>query len=447
MQIKIKCPNKDCGKTLVVESDMAGKKGKCSTCDQVFMIPAPPDAKTQPGGSTVDVPATKSGELSSERKKASKSGTRKSSKRRPGSKSGEKFLDDYVEQPKPKRSKGSGVDDFALSEDDFVDYEDYVEYEEPAPRRSRSPQRRDDVYDDYEDDYEDYAPPRARRGRDEYYDDPYDDPYVDDYYEDPYGAPVPGGRSRRRKSGPNLGLIRAGMMIMAVAGCVFCGAIGFKILSELFIILTMESLSGTTETGVTIWKIADLIWVLSSVAVIVGYSFLLLLPNKYNSMGLTIAALSVGAVNLMLQIFLKTVPLLSEKGMAGLFKMLGGSFAASGSRIEAVLKLFLVEGLFIAEMVLVALALMAINKQLKDRYNTQSAKQLIIPAGIYGGVILVVTMFLLILSESPPSSVTAARIWKWVLYLCLQVRNGMLIWYFVGYLLLMFNTRNATPKA
>ena len=439
MQIKIKCPNKDCGKTLIVDSEMAGKKGKCSTCEAIFLIPGASKSASSPGGGTVDLHESPSGELSDERKKAAGSGSRKPPKARPGSKSAEKYLDDYVPEPKPRKARGAGD----APGEEVVDYVDYDDYDDDRPRRRgrTAPRRGEEDYADYDD----YDAPRRRR--DDYYEeDPFADDYYDSPYEEPYGAAIRSGRGRRR-SGPNIGLIRAGFLVLAIAGCVLCAAIGFKILAELLILLTLKTLSNTTETGAIIWKIADLIWVLASVAVIVGYSFLLFFPNKKSSLGLTIAALSVGAVNLLLQIFLKTVPLMSHSGLSGVFEMIGGTFASSGSRVEALLKLMLIEGLFVAEMVLVALALIAINTYIRDRYNTQTAKRMIIPAGIYGGVILVIAMFLLILSESPPKTETAGTIWKWVIFLCLEARNGMLLWYFVSYLLLMFNTRNAIPKS
>jgi hypothetical protein len=137
-QIKIKCPNKDCGKTLIVDSDMAGKKGKCSTCDAVFLIPGTPDPDKAPGGSTVHLTTAKS-EGSDETKKDSTSGTRKSPKSGPEKKSSEKFLDDYVDKSGPKKSKPSReeLDDYHVEPVDYVDYSD----PEDRPRFDRSLRR------------------------------------------------------------------------------------------------------------------------------------------------------------------------------------------------------------------------------------------------------------------------------------------------------------------
>ncbi|MCA9072166.1 MAG: hypothetical protein KDA84_24730, partial [Planctomycetaceae bacterium] len=177
----------------------------------------------------------------------SPSGTHKSPGRKKGPKSGEKrkssekYLDDYIEDSPPKRSHPTReeLDDYSIEEEDYVDYDDY---EEPAPRRRGSRPRRpepstsgrDDFYDDY-DDYEDYPPQRGRRRDDYYEDDPYEDDYYEDPYDDPYGPPPPSvpRRGRSQRSGPNIGLIKAGLMIMAIAGFIFCGATGIKILVEL----------------------------------------------------------------------------------------------------------------------------------------------------------------------------------------------------------------------
>lgn len=454
MQIKIKCPNNDCGKTLVVDTEMAGKKGKCSTCDSVFLIPgAPSSSKQQPGGSTVNLPTSNSGELSAERKKASSSGSHKSSQRKKRPKSGEtknsseKYLDDYIEESPPKRSRPrrEELDDYSDEESDYVEYDDYEEERSPRrrgrPRRQERSGRRDDFYDDDddyddypEDDYDDY-PPRRGRGRDDFYE---EDDYYEDQYEDSYGPPAPtvGRRGRSKRSGPNLGLIRAGLMILAIAGFVFCGAVGIKILVELIGRLG----SGMGDTSMALWKIAELLWLGAAIAVIVGYSFLLFFPNKHNARGLTIAALVIGAINIIVQIVIKILPLFDGRSAM--------SFLVSiGSVVEGLLKMGLVEALFIAEIVLVALSVMAINKQLKDRYNMQMAKQMIIPAGIYGGILIVIGMFILIVTESTITSRTAYKIWEWVIYLLRVGSQGMLIWYFVNYIMLMFNTRNAMPKS
>ena len=460
MQIKIKCPNTRCGKTLVVDSDMAGKKGKCSTCDAVFLIPQLPNG-SKPGGSTAEVPPHPPA-------KAARSGKRPPAPARRNPPSGpnphqirrktlrsEKFLDNYVKQPKSSKPKATReeLDDYSVDEADYIDYEDY---ETDRPRRSRPERSRggNDAYDDYDDDYaeaeydDDYENhrPRRRRSRyaeDEYYEDPYEEDYYADPYEESYAAPRRSGRGgRRRSGGPKLGLIRSGFLIMAIAGCVLAGAMGLKMF---LVLLGMLSTSiGSGNTVAIIIKIRELLWLGASIAIIVGYSFLLFFPNKKGSLGLTIAALSVGGMNLLLRTFLWTVPLFSGKGFFGLGMM--GFSMFGGSKLEFFLKMGLIEALFIAELVLVALAMVAINTGLKDRYNVQMSKRMIIPAGIYGGVLLVLAMFFLILSESTITSPTALTIWKWVMYLVQATGDGMLIWYFVSYILVMFNTKNAMPN-
>lgn len=436
-QIKIKCPNKDCGKTLLVDSEMAGKKGKCSTCDAVFLIPGTPNPDKKLGSDTVNLTAAKAGESSGETKKGSASGTQKAPKGGSGSskKPSEKFLDDYVEKPgsKPARPK-RGSDEYVVEEVDYVDYA-----EEKPPRRSRPARTRDDDYEDYED-YDDYDAPRGRRRRDDYEED-YDDSY-EDPYDDGYGETVRRGGRGRRKSEPKIGLIRAGFLILAIAGCVFCGSIGIKLLVELIGILSNFDVG---KTSWTIWRIAELLWMGAAIGVIVAYSFLLFFPNRNSSLGLTIAALVIGSINLVVQIVIKIIPMFSD---ASSFLDLGfGGMGFGGSKIEPFIKIGLIEGLFIAEIILIAVAMMAINQQLKDRHNVQSAKRMIIPAGLYGGILIVIALFLLIVSESSITSPTARDIWKWVIYLCRVGSQGMLIWYFVSYILLMFNTRSAMPKS
>ncbi len=446
MRIKIKCPNKECRKTLVVDTDMAGKKGKCSTCDAVFVIPGKPGSKSKSssgtGGDSVDLSGSQSNELDEEQRKSAESEARRSSQSRRS-------------RSKPRRQT-----------DDYEDYED--DYEEERPRsKSRSgsrrsrPQPRDDYEDDYADDYEedygddygedygddyedDYDAPRSRRGR-----------RGDDFGGSRGAAPRPSGRRpSRRGRGPNLKLPSVGLLIMAIAGCVFAGALGVKIITELIAMLKHPAPLifltplGPSNTMATFWKIAELIGMGAAVAVIVGYAFLILIPNMHNSKGLTIAALSLGGINLIIQLVFKVIPLYGNG--SNLFGVSGrGLIGGNGDSIilEILMKIGLMEALFIAELVLVALAIMAINRQFRDRYNFDAAKTLIIPAGVYGGIYVVMGVFVLILKDEKNMGETGATIWKWVFYLLRLGCQGMLLWYYISYTFTMFNTRNSVPES
>jgi hypothetical protein len=49
--VKMKCPNPTCDKTLVVQVEMKGRKGKCEKCGYKFIIPDL--APQQPGALTI----------------------------------------------------------------------------------------------------------------------------------------------------------------------------------------------------------------------------------------------------------------------------------------------------------------------------------------------------------------------------------------------------------
>jgi hypothetical protein len=49
--VKMQCPNPACGKTLVVQVEMKGRKGKCEKCGFKFIIPDL--APKEPGALTI----------------------------------------------------------------------------------------------------------------------------------------------------------------------------------------------------------------------------------------------------------------------------------------------------------------------------------------------------------------------------------------------------------
>lgn len=124
MKMKLKCPSEDCTKVLSVDSELAGKTGKCPKCGTMFAIPAPPKKKKSP-------------------KKAESSNKPARSAKRPAKK-------------KPAARKPKKKQEFVLSTDDFLDepeddlLEDDVDFEE-------------DFLDEDEDD--DFLPPPRSRSQ------------------------------------------------------------------------------------------------------------------------------------------------------------------------------------------------------------------------------------------------------------------------------------------
>ena len=39
MNIRVKCPNPECGEFLTVDETHAGREGKCPECGHVFVVP------------------------------------------------------------------------------------------------------------------------------------------------------------------------------------------------------------------------------------------------------------------------------------------------------------------------------------------------------------------------------------------------------------------------
>jgi hypothetical protein len=446
VKVKVKCPNAECRKVLVVDTALAGKKGKCSTCGAVFKIPAvqqPSGGKSDPG---VARPA--SGGSPAARPKPGASGS--GSHRVPPSQSPQK----PARRPSAREEEVDEVEWIDAEEiEDVEDFEaaaaeDYEEdYEaEPTPRPSRGGQRSgprgggqrgtarsrqpdEDEYEDYdppEDDFDDYGPPR--RG---------------------------GGRSRRAsKKVGGTGLMRragVGVILLTIGTCVTAAVASFSGLAFAMMPLAAVTRSeGLRDVLVALGAITGYFGLLIPIAwvlAIIGYSFTMQAPDRNGSKGLSIASLAVSGFRTLLLLYVFV-----DAFSGGFARSL--SFLSPGRSAAAGYAMILIGVLLYVEMILLPILTAALNRQLGDRHNEDSANKCRVLAVAFGATAIVGTgvMYGLnraIVRTASPTSYEEARslveVLMWVNWLFYMGVVALGVTYFVKMVLTLINTQRAIP--
>lgn len=348
MSVQVKCPSRDCDQQLMLSPQMAGKKGQCPKCGKTFQIPA-----------------------NFGQKKSGGSASKKSSS---GAMSSDDLADYLVEDDgSPQTGSMAEVETLESYEAEVVD--DYEDYEDPQPRRRR---RRDDDYD-YEDDDED------------------DDDFSS-------SARQKGGMTKTRKRK----LLNVGFLIVAIATCVFGGGLAMAILAELFAEISTAAESAKMFKAASVFiKIAQVFVFLGSLALVTGYVFCIFAPNKHASLGLIIATLSVGAINMILRLIFRMIPGFA-KGVIydrSWFAVFGGQGQMHGTSLSSmvaekldvgqkILFLFMELGSF-AEFILLALFMAAIARMQKDKAHRRDCMRTVWFITAVVGVVFVMSIFMM----------------------------------------------------
>jgi hypothetical protein len=241
-------------------------------------------------------------------------------------------------------------------------------YQEDYPEdRPRGRPRREDDYDDRGrgrgrgDDYEDDRP----RGRRDRYEDEYDD----------RGRPP--GMSERKK----WGWVQLGILLVAIAACVFCA--GGGLLAVAHLITFIQSVSKNPGSGTAakvIGRIGNGLMFGGTITAVVGYVFCVFVPNRQGTLPLAIVALALGGVNLIFGLLGRIIPMFNERTQggeivfpgAGLFTSRGGSFALA-------LIFYL---LFFAEMIIFPIFLLMVAKVKRARWLSGNYIGIVIFAGV-----------------------------------------------------------------
>lgn len=339
MSIQVKCPSKDCDQQLMLSPEMAGKKGQCPKCGKTFQIPANLGAKKTGGA-----------KAGSGAQKAPAGGNVMSS-------------NDLANYIVPEGSHPESAPEVEVMDYEAEVVEDYEDY---------------DAYDDFE-------APRRRRRRDDYDDEDEDDEFAS-------SARGKSGLSKTRKRK----LLNVGFLILAIATCVFAGAMGLSMLGELFGEIAIAAKSPKMGKAFRVFlRISQVLGFISSLGLVTAYVFCLFAPNKHGSLGLMIAALSVGAVNMVMWIVFKMVPAFGDKLIysRSLFAAAGGQHPSMDIGSE-ILFLFL-ELALIAEFVLVTLFMAAVARTQKDKAHTRDCMRTVWFLTAVACVVLIETIFMM----------------------------------------------------
>ncbi len=446
MSIKAKCPNPACGKVLTIKEEYAGKTGKCPACGMSIKIPAsaaqapaskpsaasagPPPrapAKTAPTPPRPKVEAEADYEVVEDDPPpppVPKSPPREPKPVPPGKRpspppSKPKPIADDIEEPEL-------IEDVEVLEDVEVAEVPEEEADEarlprkPAPGKPEPSKRRaraDDV-DEIENLDEEKDRPRPKRRRDE-------EEVADEEEE----------TDRYRRSGgggwaPKWDLVAVGFLIVFIAACISGGAQAFLVLHDLlmFMGLLAKSIS-LFEVALALVKIAAVGAFVASIPMAVGYVFCLFVPTKHGALGLAIALLALGVVNLVMGLVFKLLPLFERNFLEFAFAFYGRD---TGDRV---LILF-VHLLVAAELILLALYMRALCLNAKDKGRAQECQNLVYFAAGYAGARLF-DFILQLVASNATSSVMA--------YVYLLVRlliDGALAFVLVMYLRVIFDRRD-----
>jgi hypothetical protein len=403
-QIKIQCPNPECGKVLAVDGSLAGKKGKCSTCGTVFQIPAAvasksaaeKAARSQPKTPAAARPTSGTQKPAAAQRKTAPGAAKPSAGKAP------------ARGGSPRKPAGQRpAPDDAILDAELLDDDDLVE-ESPRRRAAASAGKRrrpvEDEYQDYED-YEDYSD--DFEGLDDFED-----------YDDDRPVRRSAGRSRgKRKSsrGPSTTQkwrrVSTGMMISAIGCCVLAGAFAFLLLSELLLNVailniasaaesrdldSVQSARSMIETSATVYKIGRVGMSVALAAAIAGFAFYPFAPAQKGSLGLGIATLVAGSAWFLVDLVFRTLrafdesTLLSTRGAAVAYETFlvaisgGEAYREGGDKVLCLL----FEAIGIAALVLLALFLAAAARAQKDRGHASDCMRPVWCMVGYGSVIL-----------------------------------------------------------
>ena len=175
---------------------------------------------------------------------------------------------------------------------------------------------------------------------------------------------------------------RVGLLLIFVAACIFAGSVGVEDLLALVARVFTLSLNAV-ETIVNISKVLHFLVFGQAIVAVVGYVFCVMVPNKHGALGLAIAALSLGGINLITRLQFELLPLL---GKGGGFSI--GSLRDSSLESE-LLAITLRQLLFDAELIVAALFVRAVAVSFRDYQSAQNAIVVVILGGVHAGIRLI----------------------------------------------------------
>ena len=311
------------------------------------------------------------------------------------------------------------------------------------PVRRKKPATADVIEEyDEEEEEEDIEEPevrrparRRRRRREEDYED--EDDERDDEDDIPRAVKTKSGMSKTRR----WSLGSAGFLIVAISMCVFGGAYAFTMLAEAFTelaIATSRSGGHLARAAQTILRLSQVVMLLAMIGAITGYVFCIFIPNKFGSLGLAIATVSVGTVNLILHIIFRMAPVLQDAPsfypyIRNLMAVIGGLYLWDAG--ELIFSLF-IELAQYAEFMLFAIFMAAVAKMQKDRHHKSDCMRIVWFLCAMAGVTLV--MYILMMCQIAENwAIYIIRILNWG-------ANGVLTIAIIFHIMNLFHSRKST---
>jgi hypothetical protein len=244
---------------------------------------------------------------------------------------------------------------------------DDEEVDEPTISRKTAsrPTRMRDRDDDSDDEDEDEERPRRRRHK---------------------------RRSASAASKWHKGVI--GLLLVFISACILGGGFGIQELIHLILTVSSASSSGLG----TIVQIAHFLIFASAIVAIVGYVFCMMVPNKNGTLGLAIAAICLGGVNLIFHLQYHLLPMFDKSLWGGAFMATGGLnvgrmvfFDLTGALImELIAKLS-----FDAELIIVAIYLRTVSLSFKDYQGAQNSMVVVSLGAVHAGLQLILYILML----------------------------------------------------
>ena len=241
----------------------------------------------------------------------------------------------------------------------------YPARNEPPPAR---PEARDEDYRDADGRY--LERPKRRRHRDEEDRFREDDRRRRDTGEDDSEDDRP--RKRRGSRRSNWPLVRAGVLVVAIATCVLAGGHALQLIGHVLFTIGFNPggiKPGMVEAADTLVKIAVVLGFSAGIGAIVGYVFCLFASTRHAAMGLAIATLVLGVISTVLKLVFQLLPAFGSGPGSGM-PPLGQLF----------LRVFL-EAVFAAELILFVLFLRAVALCFKERGHSFRCGSLAFMAG------------------------------------------------------------------
>lgn len=226
--------------------------------------------------------------------------------------------------------------------------------------------------------------------------------------------------------------VRVGLLIVFISMCVLAGAMALQLVAYLLwtVVVIGERIgSGTVDTMLVMWRIAEILAACTTLAAMVGYVFCTIGPNKYGSMGLAIATASVAFVELLFSCIFK-IPFLFPDRRGGFgFGLLEFNF---GTWL-----LLLLTNLFLAAtVILFPLYLRAVSQGRKNHYHAGSCISLVWLAGAYAAERLLTWILFYVSSKSEPS-----KAWTWIILIMLWIGAIVFAVFLIRYIIILWRTR------